>query len=176
MQTEELWQNHQAELYAFLLKKVGQKDVAEEILQNAFLKIHQYLPSLQDSKKARAWMFQITRNEMANYFQQSKKYKPAPDWDSNDWNSAVPFQYCVQCFNRFLEGLPENYGKVVELVYFEGKPQQETAHILNISLANVKARLRRAKASLKKQLMQCCAYGQNEEGKLIGLPSCSCDN
>lgn len=79
--------------------------------------------------------------------------------------------YC--CFDNFINELPLIYKEPIELVYIKGKKQQQVAEILDISLANVKARIRRAKGILKKNFSECCKYEFDKNGSLIGEADCS---
>ncbi|MFO7719065.1 MAG: sigma-70 family RNA polymerase sigma factor [Gillisia sp.] len=173
METIAIWNSFNSDLYFFILKKVKNKDIANEILQNSFLKIHLNINQLKDSQKVKAWSFQIVRNEIANYFNnQSKTNHNVNFYQLNDPDSDKDF--C--CLDRFISNLPKDYYEVIELVYIKGKKQIEAAGLLEISIANVKARIRRAKSILKINFNECCKFELNEEGKLTGDPDCSyCD-
>ena len=122
--------------------------VSNEVLQNAFLKIHLNLNTLKDIKKIRPWLLQILRNEIALFFKNKAKEKRLDGWSPVD-DSDV--ELC--CFNRFIENLPEHYREPVEWVYIKGKKQKEAAGELGISLPNVKARLYRAKEILNPNII-----------------------
>jgi RNA polymerase sigma-70 factor (ECF subfamily) len=73
------------------------------------------------------------------------------------------------CIRNYIENLPENYRTVVILSELEGVKNKEIAEILNISLDNVKIRLHRARAQLRKKLESNCSFYRNEQNEL------SCD-
>lgn len=79
METQAVWSQYYSEMYFFILKKVNNKTIADDILQNAFLKIHRSLSQLKDHSKIRAWVFQIVRNELANYFNSEIDYVEQTD-------------------------------------------------------------------------------------------------
>lgn len=170
IETITIWNQLNTQLYFFILKKVKNKDAANEILQNSFLKIHQNINSLKDASKAKAWTYQIVRNEITNFFTTESKTITKPSIDFLK-NSDTYEELC--CFDRFVSNLPKEYNEVIELVYFEGKKQAEAAKIIGISLANVKARIRRAKVILTKNFNECCKFEINKEGKLTGENNCS---
>ncbi|MGM1057096.1 MAG: sigma-70 family RNA polymerase sigma factor [Bacteroidota bacterium] len=173
METITIWKTFNSEIYFFILKKVKNKDVANEILQNSFLKIHQNINQLKDSEKVRAWSFQIVRNEIANHFNNESKTYHSMNFNLLK-NPDSYKEFC--CFDRFISNLPKEYKEVIELVYIKGKKQNEVAELVGISLANVKARIRRAKAILKINFNECCKFELNEEGKLTGESNCAfCD-
>lgn len=172
LSTHNIWNEYKNELYFFILKRIQNEESAQEVLQNAFLKIHKNLHNLVQESKVRAWVYQISRNEIANF----RKHNSPVLYESNinDYsieNSGNGDLFC--CFDRFVEALPENYRSVILEVYRKGKTQQEAAHVLGISLANSKARIRHAKAILKDNFLQCCNYELNTRGVLSGEPDCS---
>lgn len=170
IETITIWNNFNSEIYFFILKKVKNSDAANEILQNSFLKIHQNINQLKAPNRARAWSFQIVRNEIANYFNRQSKTFQTVNFEilKNPDNYK---EFC--CFDRFISNLPEEYREVIELVYIKGKKQEVVAELMTISLANVKARIRRAKSMLKINFIECCKFELNEEGKLIGESNCA---
>ncbi|WP_019039715.1 sigma-70 family RNA polymerase sigma factor [Psychroflexus tropicus] len=170
METQKIWDNFNDELYFFILKKVKNKDAANDIFQNTFLKIHKNLSKLEKEEKAKAWIFQIARNETINYFNKESIYV-----EKLNINKKIPlekYQY-ICCFDKFINDLPKIYRQVIELIYIKGLKQKDVAKELGISLENVKVRIRRAKDILKKKFNECCKYEFDKNGKLIGESNCS---
>ena len=170
METQNIWNNFNDALYFFILKRVKNENDTNDIIQNTFIKIHNNLSKLKNEDKVKAWVFQIARNEIINHFNNESHYveaigthKETPE----DTNSEV----C--CFNRFISNLPKIYRDVIELVYIKGFKQKEVASKLNISLENVKARVKRSKVILKENFKSCCKYDLDKHGNLIGEPDCS---
>ncbi|MCK0146564.1 sigma-70 family RNA polymerase sigma factor [Arenibacter sp. F26102] len=170
METETIWEKFNSEVYFFILKKVRDTDITNEVMQNSFLKIHQSINTLKNPEKVRAWVFQIVRNEIANHFNERSKSVHSSDvklfTTSNSYNDLC-------CLDRFINDLPKQYNEVVELVYLKGNTQVETAALIGISLSNVKARIRRAKLILINNFNTCCKFKISTEGKLIGDSNCS---
>ncbi|TDN83499.1 RNA polymerase sigma (SigZ) subunit [Salegentibacter sp. 24] len=170
MDTQEIWRKHREEVYFFILKKAKNKTAAKDIFQNTFFKAHKNLHQLESPGKVRAWIFQIVRNELNDYFKRENKYVVHLESEK----TAVAEEYQdICCFDRFIEELPSHYKAVIDLVYFKGKTQTETARELNISLPNVKARIRRTKDYLKQRFNECCKYKIDENGQLTGEPDCT---
>ena len=170
MKTQNVWNNYSDSLYFFILKKVKNKEVANDIFQETFFKIHKNISKLNDTKKVKAWIFQIARNEIANYYH--KEADNTIKLASVENVEQQEYQH-ICCFDDFINELPNDYKQVIELVYVKGHTQNETAIILNISLANVKARIRRSKNMLKKRFNECCKYELDKNGLLIGEPNCA---
>ncbi|MCK0136128.1 MULTISPECIES: sigma-70 family RNA polymerase sigma factor [Arenibacter] len=173
IETAAIWKKHHSEIYFFILKKVKDEEATREIIQNAFLKIHQKIDTLKDSEKVRAWVFTIVRNEIANYYNLAIKTLQSP---LNEISSTYDSYQDFCCFDRFVTNLPKPYKEVVHLVYLQGKTQGQAAEMMGISLANVKARIRRAKSLLIHNFNACCKFEINNEGKLVGDSNCSICN
>lgn len=170
METKNLWDNFNEELYFFILKKVRDKDSTNDIFQNTFLKIHINLSNLKKEEKARAWVFQIARNEIINHFNKETLHVDNLDADKEIYTEKYE-QVC--CFDKFINDLPEIYKQVIEMIYIKGQKQKDVAKELEISLENVKVRIKRAKDILKKKFSECCKYEFDSNGALIGESNCS---
>lgn len=180
MKEKNIFSPYQNEIYYFILKKVKDDHIGKDIFQNVFLKALENQHQLKDEQKTRAWLFQITRNEIADYFNQESVYVPKFEGDKNpslakESNVFNSIDFC--CYETFVNDLPKIYKDVVDLIYNKGIKQQETAEILDISLPNVKARVKRAKDILKNNFEECCQYQLDKDGFLTGEPDCvKCDS
>ncbi len=170
MNSQEIYRVHGQEVYLFILKKVKNNHIANDVFQSSFLKIHKHIQQLKEVSKVRAWAFQIARNEIANYFNQEMVYDTAV---VSEVSPADESSIEICCFDRFIDELPELYNEVIQLTYVSGKKQEEVAEILSITVSNVKARIRRSKVILKEKFQNCCKYEINTNGKLVGTPNCA---
>lgn len=170
MDTLEIWRAHSEEIYFFILKRVKDSAVANDILQNTFYKVHKYRGHIDNLNKIRPWIFQISRNETTDYFKREARYTvPLSNKDEKEHSSYKD----ICCFDRFIEELPAHYKSVIQMVYIDGKTQTETAKLLKISLTNVKARIRRSKSILKQKFKECCNYEIDRNGMLTGEADCA---
>ncbi|MEO9894516.1 sigma-70 family RNA polymerase sigma factor [Aurantibacter sp.] len=169
METQNIWNKYSNQLYLFILKRVKNTEVSNDIFQNTFFKIHKNLTKLKDEVKVKAWVYQIARNEIANHFNTKSNCVEKFDRDNNVASEEYE-QIC--CFDEFINELPEKYKNVIELIYLEGKKQKDVSRILEISIENVKVRIRRAKDILKERFRACCKYEFDKGGKLVGEANC----
>lgn len=173
MKTQDVIEQFGDELFFFILKKVKDKEVANDVFQNTFLKIHEKRYQLKNEGKLKSWVFQIARNEMNNYFTSTTFY--TDDFKEKETLLAEDFVH-ICCLDKMINQLPNTYQDAIKLAYIKGKKQNEIAEILHISNANVKARIRRGKAILKQNLHDCCQYEIDEKGRLRGESHCTkCD-
>ena len=64
---EELWHEHRSELLGFLRQRVGDAELAEDLLQGVFVKAQAGLPGLQ-VERPRAWLFRVARNSVIDHY------------------------------------------------------------------------------------------------------------
>jgi len=175
MELEEKLSHFEHEMYFFILKRVKNENFAKDILQNVYLKALENSNQIKDSNKTRAWLYQIARNEVNDFFKQQSKFN-ASGVDFNGYiaenDSRVPSDEDLCCFDKFINELPDIYKAVIKQIFLKGKTQKETAAALKITLANVKIRVSRAKEILKNRLKECCHYRMDANGKLTGTPNC----
>ncbi len=170
LKTVDIWNEHYTEIFFFVLKRVKNTDSTHDIIQNTFLKIHNNLKTVKQTSKVKSWVFQIARNEIINFYNSSTKVKDSSNVTS-DWLTEGQYN-SLCCFDKFVNELPDKYRTVIILVYFEGKKLLEVTKELELSLANVKARVRRGKEMLKENFRKCCKYNVDENGKLVGESNC----
>ena len=146
-----LWTETQAGLKAFIHRRVRDKAVAEDILQDVFLKMYTRMDQLNDTAKITAWIYQITRNAITDYFRsQSKSVSVLDlDWESDHAN----LNDCVySCLKEMLATLPDKYREAIELTELESLSQTQLAERLNISYSGAKSRVQRARQMLKQKM------------------------
>ncbi|MGJ1361159.1 sigma-70 family RNA polymerase sigma factor [Sphingobacterium spiritivorum] len=170
METQLIWNEFSKELYFFILKKVNDTSSADDVFQNTFLKVHKNISSMRQNNKVKAWLFQIARNEIINHYNQERTH--VEELKDSQETESIPYDN-ICCFDKFVNNLPYPYREVIEMVYIKGMKQNEAAALLEITLPNVKARIKRAKDLLKNDFNECCKYEFDINGKLIGEPNCA---
>jgi len=169
--TLSIWEGLKGNLYRFILKRVKNEVEAEDILQEVFIKIHLNLDSLKNRANVQAWAYQITRNQIADFYKENRQAVELQDTTLEKLSEPErKHLYC--CFESFIQELPQKYRSVIELISVEGKQQQEVAELLGVSLANTKSRVHRAKEMLKEKFVNCCRFTMDEHGKLTGEQNC----
>ena len=71
--TEQIWKNFNQQLLGFIKARINDQEVAKDILQEVFIKIHQKIDSIQDKQKITSWIYQITRNTIIDYYRKKKQ-------------------------------------------------------------------------------------------------------
>jgi RNA polymerase sigma-70 factor, ECF subfamily len=172
---DQVWDDFTAQLRRFITSRVGNETDADDVLQEVFIKIHRGIDRLEDPSKLHAWVFQITRNAIIDYYRKS-------DY-SVDVTSEFPDVLAEEVGNEEVESevatwlrpmiaeLPEKYREALQLIDLQGLTQKELAERLNISVSGAKSRVQRAREKLKKVLLECCHVEVDRRGKVVDWES-----
>ena len=150
-----LMDNYSGSLNGVITRVVGSQQVAEEVLQNTFLKIWDNIDSYDDSKGTfYTWMHRIARNAALDRVR-IKGFdflEKSIELDSNVYIEGVETDLAGIDVHELLHSIDDKYKAVLDLIYLKGYSQSETAEELNIPLGTVKTRIRNAVFELRKQL------------------------
>ncbi|UXX81383.1 sigma-70 family RNA polymerase sigma factor [Reichenbachiella carrageenanivorans] len=155
---EYLYTNYAGALYGVVSRIVIDRDIADELLQDAFLKIYNKIDSFDASKgKLFTWMLNLTRNLAIDKLRskemsQRRKSDNVGDSVYKLDRESTPSQEDHIGVRELLNQLDENQKQVMELVYFGGFTQAEAADELQLPLGTVKTRVRSALIYFRKTL------------------------
>jgi RNA polymerase sigma-70 factor (ECF subfamily) len=149
---------------------LGDRGLAEDAVQDAFISAFQALDKFEGRSSLKTWLHRITVNAALTKLRQSKRRAEQsidldlPEFDQYDCRIEAPWHYMVPLeevienddlrdrVRESIATLPDSYRIVLQLRDIEGYDTSEVAQLLEISEANVKVRLHRARAVLKKRL------------------------
>ncbi len=167
---EELVRKYQQMVYNFGMRMCGEPRDSEDLVQETFLNVFRYLEGFRYETKFKNWMFRIATTTC---LKKKRRPKHAPERELSleefmpqegeelpeappDWARAPLDQVLNGELARHIQqaiiDLPKKYRMVVALREMEGFSTEETAQILDISTANVKVRLHRARLFLREKL------------------------
>ncbi len=176
--SEQIWQDYHDGLLSFINHRVSNRDLAEDLLQDVFVKIHARLDTLADDERLQGWLYRIAQNSIIDHFRTGKSHEPLPedlaetlalepDEDDPMWSELT------SCLRPMIEWLPEHYRDALLLAELEGLPLKEVAERLDLSLPGAKSRVQRGRAKLKEMMMICCQFEFDCRGKPISYtPNC----
>jgi RNA polymerase sigma-70 factor (ECF subfamily) len=154
-----LYDNYSGALFGLIYKIVNDKELAEDVLQEAFVKIWNNFTNY-DSTKGRlfTWMINLTRNLTIDTLR-SKGYKKQSKIHSDE-NSVNNFSDNIRAAEKFdamgirkqLTLLKNDQKQLIDLAYFGGLTQDEISKQLSIPLGTVKTRMRAAIIELRRIL------------------------
>ncbi|MCW3092525.1 MAG: polymerase, sigma-24 subunit, subfamily [Ferruginibacter sp.] len=154
-----LYDNYAPALNGVIFRLVGDKSIAEDILQEVFIKIWNNFSSYDPSKgRLFTWMMNLTRNLTIDTLR-SKGYKKQNkiSGDENSVNdlqdtNSGPEKFDTMGLRKQLENLKPEQRVIIDLAYFSGYTQDEIAKETGIPLGTVKTRMRAAIMELRKIL------------------------
>ena len=158
-------------LRAFIRRRVRDDATADDLTQEALLKVYRSRGTLRDGTRLEAWLYQIARGTIIDHYRRRRPTEELPaglTGESPDEMAAMRTRVQAS-MKRFLEELPAAYREPVRLAELEELPLARIALRLNLSLTAVKSRVRRGRAMLKKKLQACCRFEFDRLGQMIGF-------
>jgi RNA polymerase sigma-70 factor, ECF subfamily len=161
---QELVERYQTRLLNFVYRTVGDRERAEDLVQEVFIRVYRHLHRFDPAKKFSTWIYTIAsnlaKNELRNrsrnplvLFQTIRKHWEDDDrpLQFEDATSRPDDMYRKRYLREVVEAsvarLPEHHRQVFVLRELEGKSYEEIAEITNCNLGTVKSRLNRARTS-----------------------------
>jgi RNA polymerase sigma-70 factor (ECF subfamily) len=152
-----LLDRHLAGLQKFLLRMTGNAADADEVSQEAFLRIWSHAGRWQaDRVKFTTWLYRIARNLAIDRHRKSRETTDEDVTmivdDSPDVSHAIEADRREQVLRGAVARLPERQRTALVLCHFDGMSNQEAAAVLDVSVDALESLLSRARRSLKASL------------------------
>jgi len=159
---DELVGRYQDRLLNFIYRTIGDRDRAEDLVQETFVRVYRHLHRFDQTKKFSTWIYTISgnlaKNELRNrsrnplvLFQTIKKnwdtdHRPL-EWEDNTYRPDDLFRkrHLKDTVEWAVTKLPEHHRIVFVLRELQGKTYEEIADITGVNLGTVKSRLNRAR-------------------------------
>jgi RNA polymerase sigma-70 factor (ECF subfamily) len=168
--TDRIWTELSTDLRRFIRRRVSDDHVADDLLQETFMRIHRNLGALAEADRLAAWVYQIARNVIHDHHRQSAKGTVALADDPLDGGDAGQNSLqsrAAEWLDDMICQLPEPYQDAVRSSELDGLPQQEVANRTGLSLSGAKSRIQRGRAMLKEALDKCCRFEFDQRGNLM---------
>jgi RNA polymerase sigma-70 factor (ECF subfamily) len=159
-----VYERHKTQIYNYLLRLSGSRELADDLTHDTFLSAYESLPKLRADSNISPWLYRIASNRFRDYLRRKKviAWLPWSDSPASEANLAcggeedeLPEREAVQSALRSMK--PE-YAMCLILRLAEGFSSEETSQILGISPEAVRMRLSRARTMFK------LAYRAVDEG------------
>lgn len=154
---QKLYIKYQKEIYLYLFSLCRNRDIAEDLMQETFLKA---LLSLTDEHtNMRAWLYTVARNLYFNYRNRERRNVPLEEIGDtlcdeegvNVLNQLLADER-LRLLYQALQHIGEQKREILTLQYYGGLSQKEIAVLLKISPENVRVLAHRGKRELKKYM------------------------
>ena len=169
-----LVENHRRFL-AFLERRVGSRDVAEDILQDAFVRGLGRADQIRDQESVVAWFYRSLRNALVDHWRkvgaERRVFDEAaevPDGEGPAVDADLMHTVC-SCVTSLLDTLKPEYAEALRQVDLGGVKVKTFAEEANVTANNASVRLFRARKALRHQLERTCGTCATH-----GCLDCSC--
>lgn len=174
---------HEKQVYRFGLRMCGSEDAAKEVLQQTLLTAFRSLPEFRGDAELSTWLYQIARS-FCGKTRRKRVDEPAtleplenPEARGVASEAASPedaahARQVGQLLEAAILGLAPPQREVLILRDVEGLSAEEAAKVLGITVANLKTRLHRARAELRRRVVNLIEPESDEHNPDAGGPEC----
>jgi RNA polymerase sigma-70 factor (ECF subfamily) len=159
---DELVERYQTRLLNFVYRSTGDRERAEDLVQETFIRVYRHLHRFDQTKKFSTWVYTIASNLAKNELRNRSRsplvlfqaMRTGPDgeqrqleWEDNSYRPDDLFRHrrLRQLVDEAVQALPAHHRMVFTLREMEGKTYEEIAEITDCNLGTVKSRLNRAR-------------------------------
>ena len=157
------WGEHESELRGYLSRRLTDRHLADDLLQEVFIKALRQGQTFCSLENPRAWLFQVARNTLVDQQRRGKRAVRLPDELMSESEELCPVDALSECLERVLSELRVDDREILRRCDIEGLKQQDFAVARGLSLAAVKSRLLRARQRLR---VSKCQIRFDEAGKV----------
>lgn len=158
--TSRLVESHR-EFLSFLERRLGDRALAEDILQDAFVKSIERGESVRDDEAAEAWFYRLLRNAIIDHYRRTSTRSRAFEALAREMEGASeppPDLHAAicGCIGQLAATLKPEYAEAIQKIEVDGMPVQEFAGAAGITTNNAAVRVFRAREALRKQVRASC--------------------
>jgi RNA polymerase sigma-70 factor (ECF subfamily) len=172
-----IWQNLHDGLRAFIATRVADEAEVDDILQEVFLRVHRRLDGLRDPERIVAWLFQIARHAIIDYYRTPRRNREVPvgladaldvpfEWPNRSPETGHVQEDLAACLRPMLERLSAEYREAITLVELDGLTREEAAKRMGLSVSGMKSRVQRGRQQLRQMLDECCRIERDRRGRV----------
>jgi RNA polymerase sigma-70 factor (ECF subfamily) len=178
LSTEAVWAELHARIRGFVARRVRQQADVDDVVQRVFLQVHRALPTLRESDKLHAWVYQTTRRTIADFYRTPSQNREVATGTVEDIANEVPVMDSPEdaeaatrelstCLRPLMSGLTAADQEALQMVEFDGLTQVDAAGRLGLSVSGMKSRVQRARSHLRSALQDCCRIAVDRRGRVI---------
>lgn len=156
---EAFYRQFAPKMYAVSLRYAHDRDEANDILQEGFVKVFSNLVSYRHEGSLEGWIRRTIVNTAINYYKKNAKHHTYADFEmamiyEKSDDATIVEQMSANELLQVISELPDGYRAVFNLNVIEGYTHKEIGELLNISENTSKSQLARARAYLQKKIVK----------------------
>jgi len=166
---EDLAATYSKPLLGYLVRMTGNTADADDLLQEALIRMARELPRLRSPGAAKGWAYRVATNVAIDFLRKKKKVRfeefddESTPVDGGELDGLVVDEM-NDCIRGVIDRLPPDYRAAIVLSNLQGLSVAETASVMGTSVGAAKVRIHRAKARLKEALNRECDFYASPEG------------
>lgn len=160
------WHAHSREIRAYLAHRLADPFVADDLLQEVFLRTLRQGERFCRVENQRAWLFEVARNAVTDQARLGKPQVPLSGDLVQETEALEPIDTLTQCMERVLTELAEPDAEVIRRCDLEGMKLQTFADLHQLTLPAVKSRVQRARRRLRELMIENCQVRFDEAGRV----------
>lgn len=170
---------HRQAFHGFLSKRLGDAALAEDLLQQCFMKAMAHFHSIKQMDKVIPWFYQILRHALIDFYRSqetdAKRFQTFLNETETLGTHQVPsldelHPTICACLDRLLVKLKPAYADLLRRIDLSGESLQSVAKDLQITTNNLTVRLHRARQALRQSLENACGICSKH-----GCLNCTCE-
>jgi len=150
-----LFERYNKRIFNFLARMTMDRDLAEDLTQNVFLRLIKYRSSYRTGAKFEPWVYQVARNIFSDHYQSNKnKFSDFVDVEKIEENMADNDESQLldereKLLHKSMARLEADQRELLVLTRFEHMKYEDVAQIMGTTVANIKVRVHRAIVKLR---------------------------
>jgi len=155
-----LFDRYNKRLFNYLVRMTMDRDLAEDLTQNVFVRMIRYRTSYKEGLKFQSWIYQVARNVFSDHYQSSKNRKSTfMDFekigdqipDSADARNSEEQEHLL---HRSMALLNEEQRELLVLTRFQHLKYEQVAEMMDTTVANIKVKVHRAIGKLREHYFE----------------------
>ena len=166
---ELLYQEFSSRLNGFVMRRVNDRELAEDIVQDVFVSL--VSTDVDSIENVSGWLHRVARNAIIDRRRSAQRRElptdEVPDVLVNEDEDEAIWDEIIACLQPFLDGLGAEQRAALEMTDLGNLTQAEAAERAGVSVAGMKSRVQRARRQLLHDLQECCAITVDGRGRPI---------
>ncbi|MDZ7692288.1 MAG: sigma-70 family RNA polymerase sigma factor [Balneolaceae bacterium] len=170
---EQYWKAYSDKVFFFLNKRIRNREVARDLLQDTFQKALTNKNQLQNAENPEAWLMSVARNTLIDYTRKKKEVSLGDIQmiNSEDFTSDKErlVDGIAECLYELIDEYDDDERQLLIDVFTKSMTQKEMAKALDIPYSTFKSRIQKAREQILTEFKnRCCTLSRNSKGEIIG--------
>jgi RNA polymerase sigma factor (sigma-70 family) len=159
-QASVLFDRYNKRIFNFLARMTMDREVAEDLTQNVFLRLIKYKHSYREGNRFQSWIYQVARNVFSDHYQAHKNKKSnfidveKMSDHMADREESAEMEEREKILHRSLAMLSDEQRELLVLTRFQQMKYEDVAVIMETTVANIKVKVHRAIAKLREHYFE----------------------